>query len=244
MQSVRTVLAPNGVLRAGINLSNFLLVSSRGPNGEPQGVAPDMAHALGERLEVQVELVPYPNPGVLADAVDGDEFDVCFIGAEKKRAETIAFTAPYVEIHATYLVPPGSTLTTIDEVDTGGKKIAVSARSAYDLWLTSNLKHAALVRTEDPGLDLSLELYRSGNFDALAGLRPWLTTKALDTFPGSRVLNGHFTTVQQAIGSPRARGDGGASLFLERFVEESKASGLVQSLLEKHGVVGKLSVAP
>eukprot|EP00966_Prymnesium_polylepis_P084283 1951084-Prymnesium_polylepis.1 len=134
MASVSTalakVLAPHGVLRAGINLSNFLLVSSRGPNGEPQGVAPDMAGALAKQLGVPLELVPFNNPGLLADAASNDEWDVGLIGAEAQRAETIAFTAPYVEIQATFLVPPDSAIERVADVDQPGKRIAVSARAA------------------------------------------------------------------------------------------------------------------
>ncbi|KAL1516010.1 hypothetical protein AB1Y20_002623 [Prymnesium parvum] len=243
LTALAKALAPHGVLRAGINLSNILLVSSRGPSGEPRGVAPDMARALAASLSLPLELVPYNNPGLLADAAPRDEWDVGLIGAEPERARTIAFTAPYVEIEATYLVPAGSPLQSIAEVDQPGRRIAVSARSAYDLWLSANLKHAALERTDEPGLDRSLALFRSGGHDALAGLRPWLRSTAAAALAGSRVLDGQFTAVQQSIGTPRHRADGGVGLFLERFIEEAKASGQVQTLLETHGVADKLTVA-
>ena len=267
---LRAALAPTGILRAGINLSNFLLVSSRGPNGEPIGVAPDMAAALARRIGVPLQLVPYANPGLLGDAANSDEWDVGLIGAEPKRAETIAFTAPYAEIEATYLVLPDRDLQTVADVDRPGVRVCVSARAAYDLWLTANLQSASLTRTEEPGLERSRQLFDSGEFDALAGLRPWLLDQArrlarFRTFPhasarthalaltgaspsqvetapaGTRVLDGGFTSVQQAIGTPRARGDGGATLFLEQFVAEAKAS-RVASLIEKHGQTGRLVV--
>lgn len=237
-------LAPSGVLRAGINLSNFLLVSSRGPAGEPIGVAPSLAEELARRLEVPLELVPYPNPGKLSDAASQDEWDVGLIGAEPQRAETIAFTQPYCEIQATYLVRAGSRLRSIDEVDRSGVRVGVSRRAAYCLWLEKNLQSATLLQTEEPGLDLSRALFEDeeADLDALAGLRPWLLTQA-ETLPGATVLDGSFTSVMQAIGTPRARADGGASLFLERFVAEAVSSGLVAELIEKHGVTGRLSVA-
>jgi len=242
LAAAAAALAPNGVLRAGINLSNFLLVSSKGPAGEPRGVSPDMAAVLADKLGVGLELVPYKNPGLLADAAVNDEWDVGLIGAEPARAQHISFTAPYAEIQATFLVPAGSELRGMDAVDQPGVRICVSARAAYDLWLSANLKHATLTRTDEPGLDKSRALFDSGEFDALAGLRPWLIGQA-ETIPGSTILDGSFTTVQQAIGHPRGRGDGGATLFLERFVEEAKASGLVAELIEKHGQAGRLSVA-
>src|ERR1700693_5902905 len=137
--SVVAELAPHGVLRAAINMGNFLLVTGRKPSGDPDGVSPDMARAIAERLGVPVKYVPFPKPGELADAVGNDAWDIGLIGAEPARAEKITFTAAYVEIEATYLVSAGSPITSIAEVDRPGVRIAVSARSAYDLWLERNI---------------------------------------------------------------------------------------------------------
>jgi polar amino acid transport system substrate-binding protein len=231
-------LAPTGVLRAGINLGNFLLVTGRSAAGDPEGVAPDMARAVAERLGVPVRFVPYPRPGELADAVGTGAWDIGLIGAEPQRAERIAFTAAYCEIEATYLVPAGSPIGAIAEVDRPGVRIAVTARSAYDLWLERNIRHATLVRTES--LDAAFARFVAERLDALAGLRPRLLSDA-EKLPGSRLLDGKFTAVQQAIGTARANEAGAA--FLRDFVEEAKASGLVARLIERHGVRG-LSVAP
>ena len=133
LEQAKAELAPTGVLRAGINLSNFLLVTGRSADGDPQGVSPDMAREIASRLGVPVRYVPFPKPGELADAATDDVWDVGLIGAEPARAERIAFTAAYVEIEATYLVPAGSALKTVADVDAEGVRIAVSARSAYDL---------------------------------------------------------------------------------------------------------------
>ena len=214
--TILRALAPSGVLRVGIILSNFLLVSSRDEQGKPFGVAPDMAALLAAELGVPLQLNLYKNPGLLADAAIADEWDVGLIGAEPQRARTIAFTQPYAEIYATYLVPDGSPLSRISDVDAPGHRIAVSARAAYDLWLTDNLAHATLVRTDEPGLQQSLELFQSGGFDALAGLRPWLLTQAEEQLPGATVLDGHFTTVQQSIGIPRQRGECAQPLVIRR----------------------------
>src|SRR5215469_5419718 len=144
----RAELAPTGILRAGINLSNFLLVTGRGANGDPEGVAPDMAAEIAKSLGVPVRLVPFESPGKLGDAVGTNVWDIGLIGAEPQRAEKISFTAAYVEIEATYLVPAGSKLRTIADVDASGVRIAVTARSAYGLWLERNIKQARLVRSE------------------------------------------------------------------------------------------------
>lgn len=230
-------LAPTGVLRAGINMSNFLLVSSRGPAGEPAGVAPDMARAIADRLGVGLEYKPFPRPGELADAADADVWDICLIGAEPARAEKIDFTPAYVEIEATYLVPPGSPLQRIEDVDRAGVRIAVAARSAYGLWLERNIRHAELVQA--PGLDASFERFAADGLEALAGLKPKLL-EDVGKMAGARILEGRFTAVQQAVGTLRRHAAGAA--FLREFVAEVKASGLVAGLIERHGVAG-LSVA-
>src|SRR5215210_4021428 len=133
-------LAPTGKLRVGLNMSNFLLTRTDAATGKPAGVAADLGAELGRRLGVPVELVPYPNPGVLADDAKSGAWDVAFLGAEPQRASEIDFTAAYVEIEATYLVPAGSKLQAIDEVDREGVRIGVPERSAYELYLTRSLK--------------------------------------------------------------------------------------------------------
>lgn len=238
-QAVVAELAPHGVLRAGVNMSNFLLVTGRTESGDPDGVSPDMAREIARRLGVPVKLVPFPKPGELADAAGTDAWDIGLIGAEPARAEKIDFTAAYVEIEATYLVPAGSRLKAIADVDQPGVKISVTARSAYDLWLERNIKHATLVRTTTG--PAALELLTSGQVDALAGLRPGLITD-IQKVAGGKILDGQFTAVQQAIGT--AKGNHAGAAWLKAFVEEAKASGFVAGLIAKHGVVGRLSVAP
>lgn len=237
-EQLRSELAPTGVLRAGINMANFLLVTGRRDDGAPQGVAPDMASAVAERLGVEIVYVPYETPGQLADDATKGVWDVGLIGAEPARAEHIAFSAAYVEIEATYLVPSGSPIQAIADVDRPGVRIAVAARSAYDLYLTRNIQHAELLRVA--GLNASYDLFVNDKLDALAGLRPRLMSD-VEKLPGARLLDGQFTAVQQAIGTPRERG--AAAAFLRDFVEEAKASGLVGQFIERHQVKG-LSVAP
>ncbi len=239
LEQARAELAPTGVLRAGINMSNFLLVTGSTPAGDPDGVSPDMARAVAERLGVPLKLVPFKTPGELADAAVEDLWDIGNIGAEPERAKTIAFTPAYVEIEATYLVPAESPIQSIDEVDRDGVRIAVSARSAYELWLTDNIRHAELVLAQ--GIDASINTFVEQKLEALAGLRPRLVDD-VKKLPGARILDGKFTAVQQAIGTKPDREAGAA--FLRDFVEEAKASGFVASLIDKHGVSGRLTVAP
>ena len=231
-------LAPAGVLRAGINVQNFLLVTGKTEAGDPVGVAPDMAAEIARRLGVPVKLVPFKSPGELADAAEANAWDIGLIGAEPQRAEKISFTPAYVEIEATFLVPAGSPVKTLADVDRPGVRIAVMGRAAYGLWLERNIKHAELVRADS--LASAAEIFVRDKLDALAGLRPALISDAAKV-PDGRILDGRFMAVQQAIGTQRKNAAGAA--FLTSFVEEVKASGFVASLIETHKVRG-LSVAP
>ena len=237
-QQLLSEIAPTGKLRAGINLLNFLLVTGKATDGSPEGVAPDMAYAIAQKLGVELELVPFASPGELADAALDGVWDIGLIGSEPKRAEKIDFTSAYVEIEATYLVPAGSSLRHASEVDRPGHRIAVAARSAYDLWLVRNIKHEKLMHAE--GFDATLELFLSQKLEALASLKPGLL-QDVEKIPGSRILDGQFTAVQQSVGVPKGRSE--AAKWLQVFVQETKASGFVADLIAKHRVKG-LSVAP
>ena len=238
LEKARSELAPTGVLRAAINLSNFLLVSGKTAAGEPLGVSPDMARAVAERLGVPLEYVLFDTPGELADAAGENIWDIGNIGAEPERAKTIAFSAAYAEIEATYLVPAGSSIQSVDAVDREGVRIGVYGRSAYGLWLSDHIERAELVEAE--GVEASFEAFVEQGLEALAGLRSRLV-KDVERVPGARILAGQFTAVQQAIGTSPQRRVGAA--FLRDFVEEAKSSGLVADLIAKHGVVGQLEVA-
>lgn len=231
-------LAPTGRLRAGINFSNTLL-TARDADGKPIGVALDLSHELGRRLGVAVDIVEFPNPGKLAESADQNIWDVGFLGAEPARAKLIDFTAPYVQIDATYLVPNGSPLTTIAAVDKPGVRIVVPGKAAYELWLTANLKHAQLTRTD--GADAAAKQFVEGKFDVLAGLKDRLK-QDLATLPGTRLIDGNFTAVLQAAGTPKGRAAGHA--YLCAFIEDVKQSGLVAKLIEKNKVGHGLTVSP
>ena len=232
-QAARAELTPKGKLRVGLNYGNFLLVLKDGPGGEPRGIAPDLGRELGKRLGVPIEFVRFEQAGKLADAVKDGACDVGFLGAEPQRANEIAFTSAYLEIPVTFLVPAGSTLRDLADVDREGVRIAVADRSAYDLFLTRNVKKATLVRAQ--GIDGSYELFVREKLEALAGLKPRLVSDA-EKLPGARILDGQVTGVQQAIGTPKARSD--AAGYLRAFADDIKKSGLVQEIISRHGVRG------
>jgi polar amino acid transport system substrate-binding protein len=218
-------------------MSNFLLVTGKTASGDPQGVAPDMAAEIARRLDVPVAYVPYERPSKLADAAGTNAWDIGLIGAEPQRAEKITFTAAYCEIEATYLVPKGSALQSIADVDRAGVRITVRRGAAYDLWLERNIKHATVLRSDSA--DGPLNQFIAEGLEAYAALKPALLTD-IEKVPGGGILPGNFMTVQQAIGTAKPNTAGAA--FLGEFVEEAKRSGLVARLIEKHHVKG-LSVA-
>jgi polar amino acid transport system substrate-binding protein len=236
--AARSELAPSGTMRVGLNFGNFLLITSKIGAGEPRGIAPDLARELARRVGVPLEFVSYEQAGKLAEGVRAGAWDVAFLADEPARANEIAFTSAYLEIEATYLVPAGSPIRTLADVDHDGVRIAVASKAAYDLYLSRSLKHAELVRAE--GIDGSYKLFVESKLDVLAGLKPRLIADA-EKLPGSRVLEGKFTAVQQAIGTPKGR-EAGAK-YLREFAEDIRSSGVVARTIEKNGVRG-VSVAP
>lgn len=231
-------LTEPGKLRAGINLGNVLLVTGTTESGNPSGVSPAIAAAIARNFGFSISYCTYPSPGAVADAVDRDEWDICLIAEDPKRAETIEFCGAYAEIEATYMVPAGSKLTSLEEVDKPGVRIAVSDRSAYDLYLSRALKHAELKRA--PGLKAAFELFRDQKLDALAGLRPALLENAA-SMPGAKVLGGSYTAVRQAVGVKP--GNPAFAKAVKRFVSDARSNGLVDGLINEFGQRGRLSVA-
>ncbi len=237
-------LAPTGKLRAGINIGNVVLTSRDPVSGEWRGIPFDIARELGRCLGVPVEIVPFNSAGKLAEGAKAGAWDIAFLGIEPERAENISFTAPYAEIAAGYLVPANSPLRNSADVDREGVRIAISAKSAYELVLNRTLKHARLEAVPGvdgmPGIEGAYDKFISEKLDVLAGLKPVLAAYA-DRLPGSRILDGEISTVEQAIGTLKGREAG--VKFLRQFVEDIKASGLIAKTLEKSGARG-ISVAP
>jgi polar amino acid transport system substrate-binding protein len=235
--AIRADLAPAGTLRAGINYGNFILAAKDRTTGESRGVAVDLTRELARRLGVPIEIVAYDSVATMVDAAKTGAWDIAFLGIDPARAGEIGFTAAYLQIEATYLVPAGSRLRVVPDVDRAGVRVAAPARANYELFLGRHLKRAELVRA--PSAEAAFDLLVAGKVDALAGLRQALIGLT-DTLPGSRMLDGQFMAVQQAVGVPRGRDAGLA--YLRGFVEDAKASGLVARAIEQTGARG-VSVA-
>ncbi len=231
--SLQSDLAPTGKLRVGINYGNSILATQDPVTGEPRGVAPDLARELGKRTGLPIEFVTFEAAGKMFEAVKSGAWDVAFLAIDPMRAGEIDYTAPYIEIEGTYLVPSGTPYASPGEVDRAGVRIGVSSNSAYDLFLRRALKHAELVHAGSP--HEAFELLASGATDVLAGVRQHLAANS-KRLPGSRVLDEPFMTIGQAMGIVKGRGD--SVTYLREFIEDAKASGLVAGSLEKSGVTG------
>ena len=236
--AVRSDLAPTGTLRVGVNYGNFILATRDAATGESRGVAIDLTRELAGRLGVRVDIVAYDSVAVMVEAAPTNTWDIAFLGSDPAREKLIDFTAAYLEIEATYLVPGASTLRAAAEVDRAGIRVAAPSKANYELFLSRHLQQATLVAA--PGGEAAFELLKAGKVDALAGLKQALITLT-DKLPGSRMLDGRFMAVQQSIGVPRGRAAGLA--YLRGLVEEAKASGLVARAIAATGARG-VSVAP
>jgi polar amino acid transport system substrate-binding protein len=236
--SLRNELAPTGKLRVGINYGNPVLATRDPASGELRGVAVDLARELGRRVDLPVELVGFDAAGKMFEAVRAGAWDVAFLAIDPGRADEIDFTAAYIEIEGTYLVPAGSPFHAIEEIDRDKVRVGISAKSAYDLFLSRTMQRAELVRASGP--DAAFELLMTGQVDVLAGVRQHLVANSVK-LPGSRVFADRFMAIEQALGIPKGRAE--AARYLREFIEEVKASGLVAGAIERAGVSG-VSVAP
>ena len=230
-------LAPDGRLRAAINLSNFLLVPRVLADGTPTGTSPDVAARIARELDVECEFICFQRPGFIADAVDSDQWDIGNIADEPARAAVMDFTNPYALIDAHFLVREDSKLGQYRDVDKNETTIAVLERSAYDLWLTENLRYATIMRASS--MVEARELFSKGVVTVLAGLKPALMEEVANN-PLYRVLEPSFTAIRQAVGIKRG---GPETLeFLNNIIIEMISTGFIEDSLERHGVLDKLSV--
>lgn len=223
-------LAPTGILRAAINYNNPLLARRDPATGTLTGLAVDLSRELARRTGVRLEVMPYDAAGKITAGASENAWDVAFLAIDPVRGRDIDFTAAYIELEGTYMVSATSALHGIEDVDHEGVRIAVTAGSAYDLFLTRELKHAQIVRATDT--PKSMELMVEQKLDAVAAVRTALAAEARRV-PGLRVLDGHFMTIPQAAGVPKGRPV--AAHYVSAFIEEMKASGFVAAALKRYG---------
>lgn len=234
---LRAQLAPNGVMRAGMNLGNPVIVQ-RDANGELRGIGATLAREIARRIGARVEFVTFETAGKLADAVKPRAWEIAFLAIDAERAVDIDFTDAYVHIEGTYLVRDTSPLRTIEEIDRDGVRIAVGHKTAYDLFLSRTIRRAALVR--EASSQVAIDAFLAGGTDVVAGVKqPLLATAARTT--GLRVLDGNFMVIRQAAGVPK--GNSAAHTYVAAFIEDAKASGFAARALRESGVEGA-AIAP
>jgi len=231
-------LAPTGKIRAAINFGNPILATKDAATGEPRGVSVDLARELGRRLAVPVELVTFTSAGQVVEALKTGAVDVGFVAIDPERAADLSYSAPYVVIEGAYLVTVDSPIRSNADVDRTGTRVVVGNRSAYDLYLSRELKHATIVRA--PTSPEVADFFVARKLDVAAGVRQQLEADA-KRLPGLRVLDGRFMVINQAMGTPRSRVAG--NQYLIEFVNTMKSSGFVAQSLARHGIEGAM-VAP
>ena len=230
-------IAPTGLLRIGVNMSNFLLINSKDKLGVVDGVSPGIGKKLAKELNISFEIVQFANPGLLADAVDNNEWDIGNIASEKERGKTIDFSDPYVNIDANFLFREEDNFKNNNDIDQPGIKIAVFERSAYDLWLTENFKKAELIRVNS--IEESHNLFRENKVNILAGLKPKLIDE-MKKNNNYEMIQSPFTYIKQSIGIKK--GNPEVLDFINKFISNNIKDGYIKSLLQQHNVQDKLSI--
>ena len=230
-------IAPTGVLRIGVNMNNFLLVNSKDKSGVIDGVSPGIGKKLAKELNISFEIVQFANPGLLADAVDNNEWDIGNIASEKERGKTIDFSDPYVNIDANFLFREEDNFKNNNDIDQSGIKIAVFERSAYDLWLTENFKKAELIRVNS--IEESHNLFKENKVNILAGLKPKLIDE-MKKNNNYEMIQSPFTYIKQSIGIKK--GNPEVLDFINKFISNIIKEGYIKSLLKQHNVQDKLSI--
>lgn len=229
--AIKKEIAPTGTLRAAINYNNPLLAKRNPTTGELTGLAVDLSRELAKRVGVPVQLVPYDAAGKISGDAKSGAWDIAYLAIDPARAEEIDFTAAHSELEGTYLVPAGSKIQKIEEIDRPGVRVAITTRSAYDLFLSRSLKNAQILHAGST--PESFKLFGDQKLDAVAGVKTALIAEAKNR-PGSRVLNGHFMTIPQAAGLPKGRP--AATRYVSQFIEELKASGYIAAAHKRHGL--------
>lgn len=237
--SIVSAFTPTGRLRASINLGNPILANRDPATGEACGVSVDLAREFARRLGVEIELVVLDTAGKSVETVKNENADIGFFAIDPLRGEGILFTAPYVLIEGSYLVRNESPLQRMEEVDRAEHRVTVGKGSAYDLFLTRELKHAQILRA--PSSPAVVDTFLAENADIAAGVKQQLESDA-QRLPGLRLLPGRFMVIEQAMGTPKSRGQQAVDA-LAAFVEEMKQSGFVAEALRRHGIQGA-AVAP
>jgi polar amino acid transport system substrate-binding protein len=234
--SLLNSFAPTGSLRVGINLGNPLLASLDGDTGKPIGVTVDIANHIASELRLPIAFTCYQMAGATVDAVKAGDVDLVFLAIDPVRGADISYTPAYIQIEGAYIVKDSSPLTKNEEVDAVGNEIVVGKGSAYDLYLTREIKQASLLRSANS--QAVVDDFMSGAGNVAAGVKQQLESDA-QRYEGLRMLPGRFMVINQAIGIPKARVDfEKITAYLSSVIQELKTSGFIAEAMLRHRVQG------
>lgn len=228
--------APTGTLRVGINLGNPVLAGLDASTQKPKGVSIDIANEIGRRLGIPVELIPFQSAGSTVDAIKTGNIDLIFVAIDPVRGADISYTPPYIQIEGAYMVKADSKLKANEEVDRSGVEIVVGKGSAYDLFLTREIKNAALLRAASS--QAVVDDFMAGKGNVAAGVKQQLESDA-KRYNGLRMLPGRFMVINQATGIPKARPEfEKTTVYLSGIITELKSTGFVADSMKRHGIQG------
>jgi polar amino acid transport system substrate-binding protein len=232
-------LVQSGALRTGLGIGSLTTATRNPATGEVKGPALELGRALAGRIGIQFVSVEYPRPGAVIDGLRADAWDISILIVDPVRAEQVDFSHPFMQTDLTYLVDGGSTIQGVADADHPGIRIAVARGDTSDLYLNRVLKRAELVRTDS--IAAAVELLRTGGVNAVALNRPSLIAQSA-TLPGSRVLSDGFADIYSAMAVPK--GHDGRLAYINEFIEEAKASGLVNRMIETLALQGVRAAPP
>jgi polar amino acid transport system substrate-binding protein len=228
--------APTGTLRVGINLGNPVLAGLDKTTQKPKGVTIDIANEIGKRSGIPVELIPFKSAGSTVDAIKTGNIDLIFVAIDPVRGADVSYTPPYIQIEGAYMVKGDSAFKTNEEVDRSGVEIVVGKGSAYDLFLTREIKNAALLRAASS--QAVIDDFMAGKGNVAAGVKQQLESDA-KRYTGLRMIPGRFMVINQAIGVPKARTEyEKTTTYLSAIIGDLKSSGFVAESMKRHGIEG------
>jgi polar amino acid transport system substrate-binding protein len=234
--STLSSFAPTATLRVGINLGNPILANEEPNTKRLYGVTIDIANEIGKRISLPVQLTPFKTAGATVDAVKTGEIDLVFVAIDPVRGADISYTPAYIQIEGAYMVKAESTIQNNEEVDVTGNEIVVGKGSAYDLYLSREIKNATLLRAASS--QAVVDDFMSGQGNVAAGVKQQLESDA-KRYKGLRMLPGRFMVINQAIGIPKARTDyENTTAFLSDVIAELKQSGFIEDAMKRHNIQG------
>jgi polar amino acid transport system substrate-binding protein len=228
--------APNGHLRVGINLGNPVLASEDAATKKLSGVTIDIANEIGKRINLPIQLIPYKSAGATVDSIKNGDLDLVFVAIDPMRGVDISYTPAYIQIEGTYMVKSSSVLRRNEEVDVAGTEIVVGKGSAYDLFLTREIKNATLLRAANS--QSVIDDFMLGKGNVAAGVKQQLESDA-KRYEGLRMLPGRFMVINQAMGVAKVRPDfEKTTTYLSEVIAQLKQSGFIANSLQRHHIQG------